>query len=488
MLPEKEKQFTIEYQTRKGSKDFLNSINANESENNIDYFHMYNAFSNIQIWMDKVQKEENVSKNTLVMKLLPVFLQNVKVIWYEVDPLVNSSDVFTRVNMGKIPLSNSELIKALFLKKNNFDTDSEVLRLRQLEIANEWERIEYSLQDESFWYYLTNGKKNYENRIDYIFMLMANEKNKEYNINIIEKDLLPFHVFNRWFYDYEDKVAIDAIWKQVKDYFLTFEEWYQDKELYHLTGYLITINTPITELKEAVNGKTKVEFKNYLKEKIRLEVNYKLPKNKTDYSFEDLTYTDEKDRNFIRKILLLFNVITLNSNQDSNSRFPFKSYKKDQWDLEHIHAVKSRVSEKENERLDWIKENKLDVSDKILLKEVDKAIEIRKSSDYDSIVNKMLNFFDEKGLHEDIDNISNIAMLDAETNRAYKNSVFSIKRKTILKKDKDGVFIPQCTKNVFLKYYNEDVQQMSYWGKIDREHYTQNIKSILTDYLPKEDK
>jgi hypothetical protein len=75
-------------------------------------------------------------------------------------------------------------------------------------------------------------------------------------------------------------------------------------------------------------------------------------------------------------------------------------------------------------------------------------------------------------------------MLDADTNRSYGNSVFSVKRRTILQKDKDGVFIPQCTKNVFLKYYNTDVEQISLWSKVDREAYLKNIKSVLAEYLP----
>jgi len=486
MLPEKEKQFTIEYATRKGSKEYLDSINIEKRDDNIDYFHMFNAYENINIWMDYIQKEENVSKNTLVMKLLPVFLENVKVIWYEIDPMVNSSEVFTRVNMGKIPLSNAELIKALFLKKTNFENDTEILRLRQLEIAGEWDRIEYSLQGESFWYYLTNNKEEYANRIDYIFKLMADDKNKKYNIKIIEKDLLSFHVFSKWFLEYDVKEAIDAIWKEVKDYFLKFEEWYQDKEIYHFTGFLITINIPITELKFAAVGKTKNEFKLYLKTKIRHEINFKI--RKPDYSCEDLSYSDEKDKFYIRKILLLFNVITLNLNGDSNSRFPFQSYKKEHWDLEHIHAVKALVSERENEREDWINENIKDVSDNELYKLIDEVVSNKKVQEYDIIVDKMLNYFDENKMHEDIDNISNLAMLDDATNRAYKNAVFSIKRKTILKKDQCGIFIPQCTKNVFLKYYNDDVGQMSYWGKRDRENYIENIKNVLKDYLPKENK
>ena len=37
------------------------------------------------------------------------------VIWYEVSNDIDPETTFTRINMGKIPLNNAELIKALLL-------------------------------------------------------------------------------------------------------------------------------------------------------------------------------------------------------------------------------------------------------------------------------------------------------------------------------------------------------------------------------------
>ena len=47
---------------------------------------------------------------------------NIRVIWYEVSDEEQSSsiDIFTRLNIGKIPLTNAELIKALLLRRGNF--------------------------------------------------------------------------------------------------------------------------------------------------------------------------------------------------------------------------------------------------------------------------------------------------------------------------------------------------------------------------------
>lgn len=54
--------------------------------------------------------------------------------------------------------------------------------------------------------------------------------------------------------------------------------------------------------------------------------------------------------------------------------------------------------------------------------------------------------------------------------------------------DKEGKYIPLCTRRVFLKYYNDkpSSQQYHFWGKEDRDNYVKEIKKILNKYLPQE--
>ena len=82
--------------------------------------------------------------------------------------------------------------------------------------------------------------------------------------------------------------------------------------------------------------------------------------------------------------------------------------------------------------------------------------------------------FNENGL-------GNLALLDAETNRSYKNALFAVKRKTIIERDKGEVFIPVCTKNVFLKMYSDEVglKNMQRWDTVDAECYLDEIKRVL---------
>ena len=54
--------------------------------------------------------------------------------------------------------------------------------------------------------------------------------------------------------------------------------------------------------------------------------------------------------------MLLFNVITLLDNNNSNVRFQFGRYKTENWDIEHIHSVQSEMPSAVNHQEDWLNE------------------------------------------------------------------------------------------------------------------------------------
>ena len=58
-------------------------------------------------------------------------------------------DVFTRLNVGRIPLTDAELVKALLLTRSR----SEVVNAR--EIAAQWDTIERDLRVPEFWAFVT---------------------------------------------------------------------------------------------------------------------------------------------------------------------------------------------------------------------------------------------------------------------------------------------------------------------------------------------
>jgi len=163
------KKFTLEYQTRHDSEAFLQDIDYSKKEDNIDYYHMCVARKTIEEWFST---KDGTAKVNFINTLLNAEGNNVLVIWYEVDnDSVDPINLFTNLNMGKIPLTNSELIKALFLNRDNFleEKSDKAKQLRQLEIASEWDRMEQTLRDEEFWNFLQNNSIAYDNHIELIF-------------------------------------------------------------------------------------------------------------------------------------------------------------------------------------------------------------------------------------------------------------------------------------------------------------------------------
>ena len=104
------KNFEIECQTRNTEKinnrDFLINIdlkNEKAAAENIDYFHIYGAYQIITNWF---KQKANEGYNSISSKFITPFLESTKVIWYEVSVEEDSVELFTRLNMGKIPLTN----------------------------------------------------------------------------------------------------------------------------------------------------------------------------------------------------------------------------------------------------------------------------------------------------------------------------------------------------------------------------------------------
>lgn len=493
----RKEEFHITYETRPKSEEFLTNIE--EDISNVDYYYMWYAFQTTIKWFsDKDYNDCNKFLSTLLAKKDEE--NPVKVIWYEVNEEVDAIDVFTRLNIGKIPLTNSELIRALFLGTANPDNVNQKANYKQLQIASEWNAIENKLQEDSFWYFIYDKgndklpKHPYDTRIEYIFDLMKNKSDGE-------EMYFTFYKFQKE--DFQKKITqngdpdIEAIWLSIKKYFLTFEEWYNDRDLYHLIGFLITTGSDLKGIiaKSHEIGLTKTEFKTYLKKEIAKKVNFDI---------DELDYSNNKDKLLIKRVLLLMNIQTHLSNAHSKSRFPFDSYKNGNWDIEHVRS-QSEVELKGKDRIAWAKlvfefytgsdynepNNEIQNSAIIDLSEKEKSICL----DLEKTIKSELNEEEYNKLYQGINeqfkeknppsgnNIYNLVLLDAGTNRAYKNVFFPVKRMHIMKRDMKGEFIPICTKNVFMKAYSRRFDKIMYWEKSDAEDYLKALKDCLSDYL-----
>lgn len=154
------------------------------------------------------------------------------------------------------------------------------------------------------------------------------------------------------------------------------------------------------------------------------------------------------------------------------------------WDIEHIHAIATDTNNKAVQKA-WLDENKEYISEP-LREEIKNILSLKEIEEekLSSLVEKVTNELLEKGFDNDnINDLSNLTLLDSGTNRSYKNIIFPLKRMRIIEEDKKGTFIPLCTKNVFQKYYTPDASDLSIWSKEDKENYRQSIITTFNTFV-----
>lgn len=521
--------FSLEYATRKDSQEFLSKIEDDKKEKNIDYYNIVKAKQTTEKWL----KEHDINYDNYTEKLL----NNVKFIWYqsiEKDPI----EIFTRLNIGKISLTNSELIKALILNQSNFpDNDKSSIRLKQQEIASEWDNIEYTLQNDEFWLFLHRKGYDKPTRIDFIFNLICEQNKLKLNgdiNNLIGSD--EYRTF-RYFYEYfkspntEQIRKIKDCWSKVKEYYQTFLEWFNDLELYHYVGVLLSddFRKEKRKLTTLVNkwGGTKKDFLQYLKEQICVEI--KIPNDKCfcDENNIEKSLHFDSDKTLIRKILLMHNIqsIVIKNRQIVKNekfklptfyKFPFHHFKSENWNVEHIDSNTTNELTDPKQQQEWLLAAWIIVPDNLKI-EIQDLIAKNIFGEADALQCESFKKLYEK-INKHISNESNrldenqrmriwnLALLDETTNKGYHNDIFPLKRRCLIGKDQGEIinsciqynndkviielsrlpaaisFIPPCTMNAFLKYYTPATSNLMDWDKTDARNYKCNILKTLKEF------
>lgn len=467
-----EPKFSLSYETRDESTTFLKNPNEAKQNDNIDFFFIYNAYKTIEKWFNN--KENFQSSLTNINKY---FDECVRIIWYEVPDTENSIDLFTRLNIGKIPLTSSELVKALFLKEESENA------IRQEELSLEWDNMEKELHNGDFWGFLTNSETDkYPTRIDLVLDLISVKT---------EADKEVYRTFFHFDSEHKKGKSLENIWDEIQHTFLTLKEWFSDHEFYHKIGYLIASNSrTLIDILNDYKDKSKTEFRQYLNESIKESIKFK--KVYTELNYED-------NYNEIKKLLLLFNVESVRLIDDKKRRFPFGRHKKENWSLEHIHAQHSDGLQTNEKRKEWLKahikslqsigeQNDLISEMEQLIKSIDENPKTTKVKEtFEPLQQKVVTALSPQDADSDyIHQLSNMALLSSGQNSAVSNYTFDAKRNLILEMDKNGSYIPFCTKMVFLKYYSAEDTNLHFWGKTDRDAYTKAMCEVLSSYLPDE--
>lgn len=487
------------------------------------------AIGTISEWLSKKEKQDRKFNKIAFWQTI---CERLTFVWYEVadkrnlkDNVVDngSEELFRKINKGKIELTNAELFKAMLLNDENAITAEDRRELEQ--ISFEWDKIEQSLRNDEFWFFISNNKSEERTRIDYILEVYARSLKvaKEYDIL---KDRYSFLVV-------QEKLKKEAngfdgirkVWRDIVHVHDKLYSWYQDNELYHNIGFLVSCegkrratatdvvvklyqngkDKGIHEVKAIVCGEIfdRLIVKKWKKRKAK-DVKWDIEE---EFELENLTF--DGDKNYLANVLLLYsNIFPLL--EQGRGKFPFKAYYSDSWDIEHINPqtkeseIKKLITWGKSENngkadrgkdeiysnLNWVRNVELILeylkkkNNKLLpeLKEEDRNKDFCEFSSSESgkdFLEDMEKAWDECQIESDVDAVNNFVLLNSKINRGYHNALFNQKRAKIIEYDKNGFFIPMATKNVFLKYYNENPAEFIEWGKEDREGYLNYLEELF---------
>ena len=197
----------------------------------------------------------------------------------------------------------------------------------------------------------------------------------------------------------------------------------------------------------------------------------------------DITFHDD----YVRSVLLLYNIAMLVNANNTYERFPFELYKDEIWDIEHINPQTPKEASDDEKRA-WLNsylgvlENGYENSqDPDLVNSIKKCLSSR-LIDFENIAKRVQTVFE----LSDNNAITNLVLLDANTNRGYKNACFAEKRIKIIEversKNNDEKYIPIGTKWVFLKGF-ENAKQLIIWGAVDMQDYSNDMATSIYTLL-----
>lgn len=520
--------FEIFYQTRKSSHVFLENIASYQKHDSVitefpDHLYMWHAFQTINKWLYS-------SEITDVSAVVKALITRVKIIWYELPSTIPNWKKFTDLNIGKIPLTNSELIKALFLRTKNFSgsDEKESEEYDKQTLVAQWDQIEREMSDPDFWGFLSRERpEKYATKIDLLFELIAGKTDQDKN-----DMLFSFNYFVEWF-KMHNRLTSKKKWEEIYLQYQRLRDWYLDREIYHFLGYLVAIDFPhnalyrIFRFAHPSNPKRRNRSTKTIKKVIDRFVKISLNLPKTILSFKDLKYNaaddptkkiDTSHHELIKRYLTLYNImVTLAASKTLRYPFAYHNNVGGGWSLEHIHAQKSEVLNKWTQWNEWIKSHKsslerlsksISPSNKQLIDEIkdlsQRMDKFNKDSDrntFNSIADTFRRIIESLpgagGLYQD--EMANLALLGKYDNSTLNNSTFDVKRQKIIEMLGTN-FVPIGTERVFLKAifgeteqekggvktlvkYQCDSEHLFFWGNDDREAYLNDISEKLKLFL-----
>ncbi|MBA6352503.1 DUF262 domain-containing protein [Colwellia sp. BRX9-1] len=431
-----------------------------------DIFYLHGAVKECATFFD--------DKAKLLHDFKLYLFKHVKLIVNSVEQHIVSETVFKNLNNNKVPLSEVELIKALFITRVGRDKVNsseshfrEVMEVR-LGLSRTWEDIQQWAQSSAITSFYFDDKGSSLHELLKLTALVMGAKQAD----LVGSQLGSHQLFNFFSQQQSTQNGFEYLISTQE----RLKDWFDTDEIYHLIGFCRFAKNSeykrLSFLKECLALPTKTALTSFLrKKKSELLFGKNAESDNKEALVKNLKYGDDDKQ--IHAVLLALSVFPKNVTR----RFDFDSFKRQDWSLEHIfpqtpegkghvltddekHNIKHILGEgkEENEVVE------------LLLKQKSRTTDEQKV--YVDAIRKTGT----------LDNIGNMCLLTGGANSALGCIFFDGKRQKILELIQRGNFVPKHTFDVFAKMIAGLGVDLKQWSKKDIDAHAQYIAStILND-------
>lgn len=435
-----------------------------------DIYHIVQVSLAVKDWFEKLKEKEGES---YVESFKNKLLHNVKLIVNEVEGSQSEEKIFANLNSKRIPLDGSDLIRAILITRVAKEESKEEGDLKNIIFVNERRiKLGWELDQINAWWSKKEVKTYFKRLIkiesenigknklfnddfypiNNLYLLFAESKNNE----VLSLELI------------ESSSEAIALYKEIIHLHHTLFDWFNDREIYHLVGYIFANETNrknIDFYKIWTFWKTSTTrqlFVNKLKDEIK---SYFIEEDSiVDYTNLQINWYEDKNDLLIKTLLLLDVVECL---KDNKAFLPPLYFKKNLEDIEHIFPQNPK-DKKNSEIVKYVKylfkigeleKNDVDITN------------LESKLNEDDFKSEFLEYLLEKTSEIKENSIGNLVLLHRSLNRGLGNKVYEQKRSKIISFHNQGNFIQPHTFKVFVRDFLNHTENDSY---TDSEFWLQN--------------
>lgn len=511
-------QEKVKYSSRKSTEAFISEyildpvnnqdILANEwgdfakNHSDLDYqdiFYLHSAYQAVYKWYDdKTLEERRILKDRI--------LHHVKII----VNLIQDGDeqkLFGNLNGARVQLDGADLVRALIITNvarlefpdANLTVQQTVqLNEKRVKIGMELDAMTHWWKDSAHLSLFSPAIKAVtrvedipfdEDKypIDGLYKLYALiQGQKEISLGLFEKNVV-------------------ENWKGIRYLQRVISTWTEDRESYHLVGYLLRYSKdPVVDVFKEVfrkwNNSTRTQFIKEMKRMIQTGIidSFKdspHPLFIKDADYEAQCYKEDwyndgpKD---VIKLMVLLDVINIVKSPGKRFLAPEYFVPKSE-DKEHIFPqspLGGKLDTKDKKARMEIVNAYIDLVNKTLEKDQHfqriKPLTDETSLDDETEVVHLKQLVDAINKVIPINCLGNLCLLAESINRGYGNDFFTEKRIAIISADREGVFIRPHVLDAFDKAWtgkNQDIHHMSQWGYNEILSRRKYIEEIISQFF-----